>query len=64
MVHDMIHLKERFPQLALTILTAIGVFLYRPLIGWFAFGLAAFICAWIFDKIFRRYYPKEEESRL
>ena len=50
--------------LALTILTAIGVFLYWPLIGWFAFGLAAFICAWIFDKIFRRYYPKEEESQL
>ena len=58
------HLGWTVVLLALMILTAIGVFLYRPLIGWFAFGLAAFICAWIFDKIFRRYYPKEEESRL
>lgn len=58
------HLGWTAVLLALTILTAIGVFLYWPLIGWFAFGLAAFICAWIFDKIFRRYYPKEEESQL
>jgi hypothetical protein len=46
--------------LALTILTAIAVILYYPLTGWFIFGLAAFINAWIFDRIFRRYYPKEE----
>lgn len=58
------HLGWTVVLLALAILTAIGVFLYWPLIGWFAFGLAAFICAWIFDKIFRRYYPKEEESQL
>lgn len=45
--------------LALAILTAIAVILYWPLIGWFAFGLAAFINAWIFDRIFRRYYPEE-----
>ena len=58
------HLGWTVVLLALAILTAIGVFLYWPLSGWFAFGLAAFICAWIFDKIFRRYYPKEEESQL
>lgn len=46
--------------LALAILTAIAVVLYWPVIGWFVFGLAAFINAWIFDRIFRRYYPEEE----
>jgi len=33
--------------------------LYWPLIGWFMFGLVAYINAWIFDRIFRRYYRKE-----
>lgn len=46
--------------LAMAILTAIAVILYWPLIGWFVFGLAAFINAWIFDRIFRRYYPEDE----
>jgi uncharacterized membrane protein YesL len=46
--------------LALAILAAIAVIVYWPLIWWFIFGLVAFINAWIFDRIFRRYYPKEE----
>lgn len=54
------HLGWSVVLLALTILTAIAVILYYPLTGWFIFGLAAFINAWIFDRIFRRYYPKEE----
>ena len=46
--------------LALAILTAVAVILYWPWIGWFVFGLAAFINTWIFNRIFKRYYPKEE----
>ena len=57
------HLGWTVVLLALAILTAIAVILYWPLIGWFVFGLAAFINAWIFDKIFRRYYPKEEQNQ-
>ena len=56
------HLGWTVLLLALAVLTAAAVFLYWPLIGWFVFGLAAFINAWIFDKIFRRYYPKDAES--
>ena len=47
-------------MLVLAILTAIAVIFYWPLTGWFAFGLAAFINAWIIDRIFRRYYPEGE----
>ena len=54
------HLGWSVVLLALTVLTVIAVILYWPLIVWFVFGLAAFINAWIFDRIFRRYYPKEE----
>lgn len=57
------HLGWTVALLALAILTAVAVILYWPLIGWFVFGLAAFINAWIFDKIFRRYYPKEEQNQ-
>ena len=57
------HLGWTVVLLALAILTAVAVILYWPLIGWFVFGLAAFINAWIFDKIFRRYYPKEEQNQ-
>lgn len=57
------HLIWTIVLLALAIITAIGVILYWPLIGWFVFGLAAFVNAWIFDKIFRRYYPKEEQNQ-
>ena len=57
------HLGWTVVLLALTILAAVAVILYWPLIGWFVFGLAAFINAWIFDKIFRRYYPKEEQNQ-
>lgn len=54
------HLGWTVLLLGLTVLTAVTVFLYWPLIGWFVFGLGAFLNAWIFDRIFRRYYPKEE----
>ena len=54
------HLGWTAVLVALAILTAIAVILYWPLTGWFVFGLAAFINAWIFDRIFRRYYPEEE----
>ena len=54
------HLGWSVVLLVLTILTVIAVILYYPLTGWFIFGLAAFINAWIFNRIFRRYYPKEE----
>lgn len=57
------HLGWTVVLLALAILTAVAVILYWPLIGWFVFGLAAFINAWIFDKIFCRYYPKEEQNQ-
>ena len=57
------HLIWTVVLLALAIITAIAVFLYWPLIGWFVFGLSAFINAWIFDKIFSRYYPKEEQNQ-
>ena len=57
------HLGGTVVLLALAILTAVAVILYWPLIGWFVFGLAAFINAWIFDKIFHRYYPKEEQNQ-
>ena len=57
------HLIWTIVLLALAIIAAIGVILYWPLIGWFVFGLAAFVNAWIFDKIFRRYYPKEEQNQ-
>ena len=57
------HLGWTVVLLALAILTAVAVILYWPLIGWFVFDLAAFINAWIFDKIFRRYYPKEEQNQ-
>lgn len=57
------HLGWTVVLLALAILTAVAVILYWPLIGWFVFGLAAFINAWIFDKIFHRYYPKEEQNQ-
>lgn len=56
------HLGWSVVLLALAILTAIVVIVYWPLIWWFVFGLAAFINAWIFDRIFRRYYPEEEHA--
>lgn len=56
------HLLWTVVLMALAILTAIAVILYWPLIGWFIFGLAAFINAWIFDKIFKRYYPKTGDT--
>ena len=55
------HLGWTILLLALTLLTAVAVFLYWPLICWFVFGLAAFLNAWIFDKIFQRYYPREQD---
>lgn len=54
------HLLWTVVLMALAILTAIAVILYWPLIGWFVFGLAAYINAMIFDRIFKRYYPKAE----
>ena len=56
------HLLWTVVLMALAILTAIAVILYWPLIGWFVFGLVAFINAWIFDKIFKRYYPKTGDT--
>lgn len=44
------------------ILTAILAWLYWIVIGWFLFGLAAFLNGWIFDRIFRGYYTREEEN--
>ncbi len=38
------------------------VLLYWMVIGWFAFGTAAFVNACIFDKIFKRYYPRTAEN--
>ena len=58
------HLGWSVVLLALAILAAIAVIVYWPLIWWFIFGLVAFINAWIFDRIFRRYYPKEEHIQL
>lgn len=55
------HLGWTVLTLALTALTAVVVFLYWPLICWFVFGLATFLNAWIFDKVFRRYYPEEQD---
>ena len=46
--------------LVFNVLAAIGIWLYWILIGWIAFGLVGYINAWIFDRIFRRYYPQEE----
>ena len=54
------HLGWTALLLALAVLTAVLVALYWPLIGWFVFGLVAYINAWIFDRIFRRYYQEEE----
>ncbi len=49
--------------LATHILTVILAWLYWPVIGWFLFGVAALIHAWIFDRIFKRYYPESEQSQ-
>ncbi len=54
------HIGWTMALLALFVLTAMAVIFYWPLTGWFIFGLAAFINAWIFDRIFRRYYPEDE----
>lgn len=55
------HLGWTIVLLALAILTVLAVILYWPVTAWFVFGLCAFISAWIFNRIFRRYYPKEEQ---
>lgn len=54
------HMLWTILLLALFVATVIGVLIYWILILWFVFGLAAYINAAIFDRIFRRYYPKEE----
>ena len=54
------HLGWTVVLLALAILTVLAVILYWPVTAWFVFGLCAFLSAWIFNRIFRRYYPKEE----
>ncbi len=55
------HLGWTVVLLALAILAVLAVILYWPVTGWFVFGLCAFISAWIFNRIFKRYYPKEEQ---
>ncbi len=54
------HMLWTILLLALFVATSIAVLLYWVLILWFIFGLAAYINTAIFDRIFRRYYPKEE----
>lgn len=54
------HLGWTILLLAIHILTIILAWLYWIVIGWFLFGVAAFINAWIFDKIFKRYYTANE----
>ena len=50
--------------LALAVLTFVGVWLFGIVVLWFIFGLAAFINAAIFDRLFKRYYAAEPtESR-
>ena len=56
------HLGWTVVLLALAILTVLAVILYWPVTAWFVFGLCAFLSAWIFNRIFRRYYPKEEQT--
>lgn len=55
------HLGWTVVLLATHILTVVLAWLYWIVIGWFLFGLSAFLNAWIFDRIFKGYYaPKEE----
>lgn len=56
------HLGWTLLLLALHVGTAILTWLYWPLIGWFVFGTAAFVNAGIFNQIFKRYYPKDEDA--
>ena len=48
--------------LALGVLTFIGVWLLGIAVVWFIFGLAAFINAAIFDRIFKCYYSEESNG--
>ena len=56
------HLGWTIILLAIHLGTAILTWLYWPLIGWFVFGTAAFVNAWIFDRIFKRYIPAENAA--
>lgn len=55
------HLLWTVLLLATHIATVILAWLYWPVIGWFLFGLAAFLNAGIFNHIFKGYYAKAEE---
>lgn len=56
------HLGWTILLLTIHIMTFILVWLYWIVIGWFVFGAAAFLNAWIFDKIFKRYYAEHEDT--
>lgn len=52
------HLGWTVVLLTLYVLTFVCVWIFWIAILWFVFGLAAFINTGIFDRIFKRYYPK------
>ena len=54
------HILWTLLLLVLLVVTGIGVLFYWDLILWFVFGLVGYINAAIFNRVFRRYYPKEE----
>ena len=54
------HLGWTVVLLLLYMLTFVCVWILWVTIVWFVFGLAAFINTGIFDRIFKRYYPKTE----
>ena len=56
------HLLWTVLLLATHIATVILAWLYWPIIGWFLFGLVAFLNASIFNHIFKGYYAKTEET--
>ena len=56
------HLLQTILLLMTHILTAVLAWLYWPVIGWFLFGVAAFLNAWIFDKLFKRYHAATRQA--
>lgn len=56
------HMGWTVVLLALHILTFIVAWIGWIAVTWFLFGLAAFVNAKIFGRIFKRYYPKTEDS--
>lgn len=56
------HIGWTVVLLAFHILTFILAWLYWIVIGWFIFGAAAYINTCIFNQIFKRYYPSQEED--